>query len=104
MGYLQDLQRRGPALFSLWYLHLCAILICPPPCDCQQGGGGPEEDWMDPVDQQLVAQLMSAVGFGFCDHVTLLEGKSCLEGDRPDEMEQKHLCQQADQPGEESLN
>ena len=28
---------------------------------------------MDPVGQQFVAQLMSAAGFGFCDHGTLLE-------------------------------
>lgn len=56
---------------------------------------------MDPVGQQLVAELMSAAGFGFCDHGTLFEDQDCLEGDQ---MEHKHLCQQARQPGEESLN
>lgn len=59
---------------------------------------------MDPVDQQLFAQLVSAAGFGVCDHGTLSENQGCLEGDQPDEMEQKHLCQQTGQPGEESLN
>lgn len=40
---------------------------------------------MDPIEQQqLVAQLMSAAGFGFRDHGTLSEDQDCLEGDEPD--------------------
>lgn len=62
---------------------------------------------MDPGGQQLVVQLMLTTGIWLLQPWRpFLKVKDCseeIESTRVDQIRQKHLCQQADQAGEESF-